>query len=60
MFDGLDELSNVSGDEKCICDLAEGHAPVRPRDIIPDYAKFMREGSKFLQLGLSKAIYTKL
>lgn len=48
--EGLDELLNVPIDRKCICDLSEGHAPVRPRYIIPDYEKFMREGSSFLQL----------
>ena len=48
--EGLDELLNVPADRKCICDLSEGHAPVRPRYIIPDYAKFMKEGSEFLQL----------
>lgn len=47
---GLDELLNVPEEERCICDLAEGHAPVRPRYIIPDYNKFMKEGSSFLQL----------
>ena len=47
--DGLEELLNVPIDRKCICDLNEGHAPMRPRYIIPDYAKFMKEGSKFLQ-----------
>lgn len=33
-----------------ICDLAEGTAPYRPRYILPDYEKFMREGSAFLRL----------
>ncbi|MEG1774325.1 MAG: YjjI family glycine radical enzyme, partial [Oscillospiraceae bacterium] len=33
-----------------ICDLNEGHAPYSPRYILPDYAKFMREGSAFLRL----------
>lgn len=55
--EGLDELLNVTGDEKCICDLFEGHAPVRPRYIVPDYAKFLREGSKFLQLPAPKDLY---
>lgn len=58
--EGLDELLNVPGDVKCICDLAEGHAPVRPRYIIPDYQKFMREGSKFLQLDPPKDLYEAL
>jgi YjjI family glycine radical enzyme len=48
--EGLDELLNAPIETQCICDLYEGHAPLRPRYIIPDYAKFMKEGSKFLQL----------
>ncbi len=28
--EGLDELLNVPIDRKCICDLSEGHAPMRP------------------------------
>ncbi len=58
--EGLDELLNASIDTKCICDLNEGHAPVRPRYIIPDYAKFMREGSKFLQLEPPKDLFEAL
>jgi YjjI family glycine radical enzyme len=37
-------------DEGIICDLFEGHAPYRPRYIVPDYEKFMKQGSKFLEL----------
>lgn len=48
--EGLLELMDEDPEKKIICDLSEGHAPVRPRYIIPDYAKFMREGSEFLQL----------
>lgn len=55
--EGLDELLNVPMDRKCICDLAEGHAPMRPRYIIPDYAKFMEEGSEFLKLAPPKDLY---
>lgn len=36
-----------------ICDLFEGNAPYRPRYIVPDYEKFMKNGSEFL--GLEKA-----
>ncbi len=36
--------------EGIICDLFEGNAPYRPRYIIPNYAKFMQQGSSFLQL----------
>ena len=41
--EGLDELLNVPIPQKCICDLNEGHAPMRPRYIVPDYAKFMSD-----------------
>lgn len=55
--EGLDALLNVPIEEKVICDLGEGHAPLRPRYIIPDYEKFMREGSEFLQLDPPKDLY---
>ncbi len=48
--EGLEELLSPGIEEKCICDLFEGQAPVRPRYIIPNYAKFLKEGSEFLQL----------
>ncbi|SHE49226.1 YjjI family glycine radical enzyme [Clostridium fallax] len=40
-----------------ICDLFEGNAPYRPRYIVPDYEKFMREGSAFLELDPPKDIW---
>lgn len=55
--DGLDELLNQPIDKQCICDLSEGHAPLRPRYIIPDYAKFMKEGSSFLNLEAPKDLF---
>lgn len=33
-----------------ICDLAEGHAPYRPRYLLPDYRRALAQGSAFLQL----------
>lgn len=48
--EGLEERLNLDPADKIICDLNEGHAPMRPRYIIPDYAKFMKNGSEFLQL----------
>ena len=58
--EGLDDLLNVSGKDKCICDLFEGHAPMRPRYIVPDYAKFMKEGCKFLRLAPPRDLYEAL
>ncbi len=48
--EGLDELLFVPAEERCICDLSEGHAPLRPRYIAPDYQKLMKEGCKYLDL----------
>ncbi|MCP4151026.1 MAG: DUF3029 family protein, partial [bacterium] len=40
-----------------ICDLFEGNAPYRPRYILPDYDKFMKQGSKFLELQAPQDLY---
>lgn len=37
-------------DTGAICNLFEGQAPYRPRYIMPDYEKAVREGVKFLEL----------
>ncbi len=44
-------------DKGIICDLFEGNAPYRARYITPDYEKFMKEGSKFLELKPAKDIW---
>lgn len=43
--------------EGSICDLFEGNAPYRPRYIVPDYKKFIEQGSKFLELDPPKDIW---
>ncbi len=40
-----------------ISDLHEGHGPWSPRYILPDYKKFIREGSKFLRLDAPKTLF---
>ena len=37
-------------DKRVICDMYEGNAPYRPRYVLPDYAKALRNGSRFLEL----------
>lgn len=46
----IDKETQKLRDSGIICDLFEGNAPYRPRYIVPDYEKFMREGCKFLDL----------
>ena len=56
--EGFEEL--YYGENQCICDLFEGHAPMRPRYIVPDYEKLMREGCEFLQLDAPTDLYEAL
>ena len=44
-------------DRGVIHDLNEGHAPYRPRYILPDYAKLLRQGSAYLNLEPSRDLY---
>jgi len=46
----IDDEVQAYREEGIICDLFEGNAPYRPRYIVPNYEKFMAEGSKFLKL----------
>lgn len=46
----VSEEAKAAYDEKVICDLFEGNAPYRPRYILPDYEKALREGVNFLEL----------
>ena len=58
--EGLDELLYAPIDTQCICDLSEGHAPMRPRYIAPDYAKLMKEGCSYLRLDPPKDLFEAL
>ncbi|MGF1725006.1 YjjI family glycine radical enzyme [Photobacterium nomapromontoriensis] len=33
-----------------LCDMFEGNAPFKPRYVLPDYAKFLQQGSEYLEL----------
>jgi len=56
----IDEETQNLRDEGIICDLYEGHAPYRPRYIVPDYDKFVKNGSKFLELEPPENLYDLL
>ncbi len=51
--EGLTELM----EKNIICDLNEGHAPMRPRYIVPDYELLFKNGCKFLKLEPPKDLY---
>lgn len=56
----LDELMRCEADRRCICNLFEGDAPYRPRYVTPDYPKFLRQGSRFLELEPPKDLFEAL
>lgn len=58
--DEMDELMRCDQEHRCICNLFEGDAPYRPRYICPDYAKFLRQGSEFLQLSPPQDLWEAL
>ncbi|MFB9153581.1 YjjI family glycine radical enzyme [Vibrio gallaecicus] len=37
-------------DEGVLCDMFEGHAPFKPRYVLPDYSKYLYQGSEYLEL----------
>ncbi|WHP30699.1 YjjI family glycine radical enzyme [Trabulsiella odontotermitis] len=37
-------------DDGVICDMFEGHAPFKPRYVLPDYERFLANGSEWLEL----------
>ncbi len=41
-------------EEGVLCDMFEGHAPFKPRYVLPDYARFLSQGSKHLELEPAK------
>lgn len=48
-----DEVRNAR-DEGVICDMFEGHAPYKPRYVLPDYERFLAQGSRWLELSPPK------
>ena len=46
----IPEKTRYYFEQKAIDNLFEGNAPYRPRYILPDYDKFIKEGSNFLQI----------
>ncbi|VFS03466.1 protein YjjI [Enterobacter cancerogenus] len=49
-YPALPSAARAALDEGVICDMFEGHAPYKPRYVLPDYAKFLANGSDWLEL----------
>ncbi len=46
----LSEETELALNERVICDMYEGSAPYKPRYVLPDYARFLQQGSEYLEL----------
>jgi len=49
-YPDLTDNARAALEEGTICDMFEGHAPYKPRYVLPDYAKFLANGSQWLEL----------
>jgi YjjI family glycine radical enzyme len=49
-YPALGEACREALDKRVICDMYEGHAPYRPRYVLPDYERALRQGSAHLEL----------
>nr|VVV05597.1 putative protein YjjI [Aliivibrio wodanis] len=50
----IDSDTQQALDDGILCDMFEGHAPFKPRYVLPDYAKFLSQGSKYLELSAAE------
>lgn len=46
----LDTETQAALDARVICDMYEGHAPYKPRYVLPDYSVVLAQGSDWLEL----------
>ncbi|MCT4507185.1 MAG: YjjI family glycine radical enzyme [Tepidibacter sp.] len=53
----ISEMAQKYREEGIICDLNEGNSPYRPRYIVPDYERFITNGSEFLGIEPPKDIW---
>jgi len=49
-YPALDAETAAALADRVICDMFEGHAPYKPRYVLPDYGVVLREGSAWLEL----------
>ena len=49
-YPDVDDAVRAALNEGILCDLAEGHAPYKPRYVLPDYSVVLTRGSEYLEL----------
>ncbi len=55
-YPALDAETREALDERVICDIYEGHAPYKPRYVLPDYGIVLRKGSRYLELPVPETL----
>ncbi|WP_323035933.1 YjjI family glycine radical enzyme [Pararhodobacter sp.] len=55
-YPSLDADTQAALDDRVICDMYEGHAPYKPRYVLPDYAVVLTRGSDWLELPAPKTL----
>ena len=55
-YPALDTETQQALDERVICDLYEGHAPYKPRYVLPDYSIVLKHGSEYLELPVPETL----
>ncbi|MEF1173611.1 YjjI family glycine radical enzyme [Vibrio sinaloensis] len=46
----VSDAVSIAMEQGIICDMFEGHAPFKPRYVLPDYAKYLKQGSMYLEV----------
>lgn len=55
-YPALDEATQLALEQRVICDMYEGHAPYKPRYVLPDYAVVLKNGSEYLELPVPETL----
>ncbi|MBT8065785.1 MAG: DUF3029 family protein, partial [Gammaproteobacteria bacterium] len=55
-YPALDAETQESLDQRVICDMYEGHAPYKPRYVLPDYGIVLKQGSEYLELPVPETL----
>ncbi len=55
-YPDLDAETREALDQRVICDMYEGHAPYKPRYVLPDYSIVLKNGSEYLELPVPETL----
>ena len=55
-YPALDAETREALDQRVICDMYEGHAPYKPRYVLPDYSIVLANGSEYLELPVPETL----